>query len=84
MKCSFISWQLQGRKRNDMTETREELPLDDAPLSASKRDDAVDRVTEELVEPKGDTLTGRRHDQPAPRGTLRLLARLREPCDLHG
>jgi uncharacterized membrane protein len=53
-----------------MTETREELPLDDAPLSASKRDDAVDRVTEELVEPKGDALTGRAVTINRPRAEL--------------
>jgi uncharacterized membrane protein len=34
-------------------------PTDDAPLSASKRSDAVDNATEALVEPKGDTLSGR-------------------------
>jgi len=32
---------------------------DDAPLAASKRRDAVDRATETLIEPKGDSLSGR-------------------------
>jgi len=32
---------------------------DDAPLTASKRRDAVDRATETLIEPKGDSLSGR-------------------------
>jgi uncharacterized membrane protein len=32
---------------------------DDAPLAASKRSDAVDRATETLIEPKGDSISGR-------------------------
>jgi uncharacterized membrane protein len=34
-------------------------PGDDAPLTASKRSDAVDDATEALIEPKGDSLVGR-------------------------
>jgi uncharacterized membrane protein len=32
---------------------------DDAPIAASKRDDAIAQATETLVEPKGDSLSGR-------------------------
>ena len=34
-------------------------PTDDAPLTASKRSDAIDRATDTVVEPKGESLVGR-------------------------
>jgi uncharacterized membrane protein len=45
-------------------------PLDDAPLSTSKNGDAVDRATAELVEPKGDSLTGQTVTINRPRAEL--------------
>lgn len=47
-----------------------ETSRDDAPLSTSKNDDAVDRATAELVEPKGDSLTGRTVTINRPRAEL--------------
>jgi uncharacterized membrane protein len=35
------------------------MSRDDAPLAASKRSDAIESATETLIEPKGDTISGR-------------------------
>ncbi|MES2443915.1 MAG: SRPBCC family protein [Pseudomonadota bacterium] len=43
---------------------------DDAPLTASKRSDAIDQATDELVEPKGGTLIGRAVTINKPRAEL--------------
>lgn len=43
---------------------------DDAPLTTSKRDDAVDEATSALVEPKGNTLVGRSVTINRPRDEL--------------
>jgi uncharacterized membrane protein len=53
-----------------MAETLEPAQQDDAPLAASKRSDAVDRATEELIEPKGDALIGRTVTINRPRAEL--------------
>jgi uncharacterized membrane protein len=42
-------------RESDVTE----ITTDDAPLTASKRSEAVDEATEGLIENKGDTLVGR-------------------------
>jgi uncharacterized membrane protein len=41
-----------------MADTLDPALRDDAPVAASKRSDVGDRATDELVEPKGDTLIG--------------------------
>lgn len=43
---------------------------DDAPLAASKRDDAITQATETLVEPKGDSLSSAAVTINRPRGEL--------------
>nr|WP_253201465.1 SRPBCC family protein [Sphingomonas quercus] len=43
---------------------------DDAPLTASKRSEAVDEATEALIEPKGDALVGRAVTINRPRSEL--------------
>ena len=53
-----------------MPEEVRERPIDDAPLAASKRDDAVTQATETLVEPKGDSLSGRAVTINRPRSEL--------------
>jgi len=53
-----------------MADTLDPAAQDDAPLTASKRSDAVVRATEELIEPKGDTLTGRTVTINRPRAEL--------------
>lgn len=47
-----------------------ERPTDDAPLTASKRHDAVDQATETLIEPKGDSIVGRAVTINRPKGEL--------------
>jgi hypothetical protein len=42
-----------------MADTLDPALQDDAPVTASKRSDTIDRATDELIEPKGDTLAGR-------------------------
>ena len=53
-----------------MPEEVRDRPIDDAPLAASKRDDAVTQATETLVEPKGDSLSGRAVTINRPRSEL--------------
>jgi len=53
-----------------MPDTADDTRQDDAPLATSKRADAVDRATEELVEPKGDALTARAVTINRPRDEL--------------
>jgi uncharacterized membrane protein len=53
-----------------MADTLDPARQDDAPLTASKRSDAVDRATEELIEPKGDALIGRAVTINRPRAEL--------------
>ena len=47
-----------------------EHPTDDAPLAASKRKDAIGQATETLIEPKGDSLSGRAVTINRPRAEL--------------
>jgi uncharacterized membrane protein len=53
-----------------MAETLDVPPQDDAPAAASKRSDAVDRATEGLIEPKGDSVVGRTVTINRPRAEL--------------
>jgi uncharacterized membrane protein len=53
-----------------MADTLDAAQKDDAPLTASKRSDAVDRATQELIEPKGNALTGRAVTINRPRAEL--------------
>jgi uncharacterized membrane protein len=53
-----------------MSDTLDSARQDDAPLATSKRSDAVDRATQELVEPKGDALTARAVTINRPRSEL--------------
>lgn len=53
-----------------MPETLDPATQDDAPITASKRPDAVDRATGELIEPKGDALVGRAVTINRPRTEL--------------
>jgi uncharacterized membrane protein len=50
--------------------TSRETSRDDAPLSTSKKDDAIDAATNELVDPKGDRLIGRTVTINRPRAEL--------------
>ena len=47
------------RLRNRRNDVSHQEQTDDAPLSASKRADAVDEATGSQIEPKGDQLFGR-------------------------
>ena len=42
-----------------MADETKDTTLDDAPLAASKRSEAIDEATESLIEAKGDALSGR-------------------------
>jgi len=42
-----------------MPDDMKDMALDDAPLAASKRSEAIGEATESLIEPKGDTISGR-------------------------
>ena len=53
-----------------MTDIRSRESGDDAPLSTSKRGDAVDEATASLIEAKGDTLIGRSVTINRPRAEL--------------
>lgn len=53
-----------------MSVTQNQSRRDDAPLSTSKRDDAVDEATGALVEARGDTLVGRTVTINRPRAEL--------------
>ena len=53
-----------------MPEDVRERPTDDAPLTASKRDDAITQASETLVEPRGDSLSGRAVTINRPRSEL--------------
>jgi uncharacterized membrane protein len=53
-----------------MTDIRSRQSGDDAPLSTSKRSDAVDEATASLIEAKGDTLIGRSVTINRPRDEL--------------
>ena len=53
-----------------MSDTSDPAARDDAPLTTSKRNDAVDEATASLVEPAGDTLVGRSVTINRPRAEL--------------
>ena len=53
-----------------MSDTSDPAARDDAPITTSKRNDAVGEATASLAEPKGDTLVGKSVTINRPRAEL--------------